>query len=176
MNNYLSEGTEAALTKLGLYQVAGGLIGFLLIGWMMINGGSINFSMIFLLAIVCLFFGYSVYAGWLCLTLKKQAFRHSMINQVMQVIGFAILGVGFQYAAGFYLTIGIDLTDSIQFGFGAGISKVDININRHYERLEVNLNLIAFALIYWIDKNWKTAKEDALLKKFGVTASSNPKS
>lgn len=32
MNNYLSEGTEAALTKLGLYQVAGGLIGFLLIG------------------------------------------------------------------------------------------------------------------------------------------------
>ena len=113
MNNYLSEGTVSALTKLGLYQVAGGLIGFLLIGWTMIN----------------------------------------VINQIMQVIGFAILGVGYQYIAGFYLTIGIDLTDSLQPAFGAGISKLDINLNRHHERLEVNLNLIAFALIYWIDKN-----------------------
>ena len=176
MNNYLSEGTVSALNKLGLYQVAGGLIGFLLIGWTMINGGYINFSMIFLFTIVSLFFGYSVYAGWLCLKLNKLAFRHSMINQIMQVIGFAILGVGFQYIAGFYLTIGVDLTDSLQPAFGAGISKLDINLNRHHERLEVNLNLIAFALIYWIDKNWKIAKEDALLKKFGVTASSDPKS
>ncbi|MCF1714928.1 hypothetical protein L0U88_09850 [Flavihumibacter sp. RY-1] len=166
MNNFSSEETISALTKLGLYQVAGGLIGFLLIGWTMINGGSINFSMILLFTIVFLFFGYSVYAGWLCLKINKKAFRHSMINQIMQVIGFAILGFGFQYAAGLYLTIGIDLTDSIQLGFGAGISKVDININRHYERLEVNLNLIAFALIYWIDKNWRKAKEEALLQNF----------
>ena len=81
------------------------------------------------------------------------------------MIGFAIMGFAFKYVAGFYLTIGLDLTDSVKFDFSAGISKFDFNINNEKDRLEVNLNLIAFALIYWIDNIMKKAKEEETIKQ-----------
>ena len=44
--------------------------------------------------------------------------------------------------------------------FNIGISKFDFNINREYERAEINFNLVAFGLIYWIDKLIKKVKEE----------------
>ena len=87
-----------------------------------------------------------------------------MINQILQVIGIAIMGFAFQYVAGFYLTIGLDLTKSFKFSFGAGISKFDFNFNNEKERLVVDFNLVAFAVIYWIDKLMKKEKEEEAIR------------
>lgn len=76
-----------------------------------------------------------------------------------------MMGFAFKYVAGFYLTIGLNLTDSIKFGFDAGISKLDFNFNNEEDRLEFDFNLVAFALIYWIDKLMKKVKEEAVIRQ-----------
>ena len=63
------------------------------------------------------------------------------------------------------MTIGINLRDSFEFSFGAGISKFDFNINNEKERLEVDVNLIALALVYWIDKLKQKVKSEEIIRK-----------
>jgi hypothetical protein len=43
---------------------------------------------------------------------------------------------------------------------GSGISKLDLNINNQHERADINFNLIAFGLIYWIDKLMKKSRTE----------------
>ncbi len=72
----------------------------------------------------------------------------------------AMFGFAFQYSAGLYLTAGLDLTQSFNLKFDAGISKFDFNFNSDSQRLEVNLNFIALGLIIFIEKIRKQVKED----------------
>ncbi len=60
----------------------------------------------------------------------------------------------------FILSVGLDLSSSINMKFDVGISKFDFNINREHERAEINFNLVAFAFIYWIDKLMKEIKTE----------------
>lgn len=90
----------------------------------------------------------------------NNALKLSLINQILQIIGFAMFGFAFQYAAGAYFTAGLDLTESSNFTFGVGVSKFDFNINNESQRLEVHFNLIALALIIFIEKMRKRLKEE----------------
>ena len=71
-----------------------------------------------------------------------------------------MFGFAFKYVAGFYLTIGLNLTESFNLTFGAGISKFDFNFNNENERLEVDFNLISLGLIIFIEKLRKSVKEE----------------
>ncbi len=77
---------------------------------------------------------------------------HSLVNQFLQLFGFAFYGVAFTYIAGLYLSVGLDLSNSIDMKLDIGISKFDFNINREHRRVEINFNVVAFVFIYWIDK------------------------
>ena len=161
MEELISKEIKSALTKLGLYQILGGVVGVLISIWGIYSIPRLTGLTVFLYLFILLFFAYSIFCGILCLKAQKSALVHSLINQLFQVIGFAMMGFAFKYIAGFYLTIWLDLTDSIKFGFNAGISKFEFNYNNENERLEVEFNLIAFALIYWIDKLISKVKEEA---------------
>ena len=71
-----------------------------------------------------------------------------------------MFGFAFQYAAGIYLTAGLDLTESFNLKFGAGISKFDFNFNIETQRLEVNFNFIALGLIIFIEGVKKKIREE----------------
>jgi hypothetical protein len=163
MEKLISKKIESDLIKLGLYQIIGGAVGLFFIVWSIFKTPILTGVTLLVYLFILLFFAYSIFCGTLCLKTKKNALGHSLTNQLLQVIGFALMGFAFKYVAGFYLTIGLDLTDSINFGFGAGISKFDFNFNNEKDRLEVDVNLVAFALIYWIDKLMKKAKEEAAI-------------
>lgn len=165
MEQLISKEIESDLTKLGLYQIAGGAIGLLIILWSIYKSPLLTGLTILVYLFILLFFSYSIFCGISCLKSKKNALRHSLTNQILQVIGFAMMGFAFKYVAGFYLTIGLNLTDSIKFGFDAGISKLDFNFNNEEDRLEFDFNLVAFALIYWIDKLMKKVKEEAVIRQ-----------
>ena len=75
------------------------------------------------------------------------------------------MGFAFKYVAGLYLTVGLNLTDSVTFDFGAGISKFDFNFNNEKERLELDFNLVAFGLIYWIEKLRKKIRTEIELRQ-----------
>ena len=164
MEKQISKETEADLTKLGLYQIIGGAVGLLIILWSIFKTPLFTGLTVVVYLFILLFFAYSIFCGTLCLKTNKNALGHSLTNQIFQVIGFAMMGYAFKYVAGFYLTIGLDLTDSINLDFGAGVSKFDFNFNNEKDRLEVDFNLVAFALIYWIDKLMKKVKEEAAIR------------
>jgi hypothetical protein len=106
------------------------------------------------------FFAFSIYCGVLCLNTKDNALQLSLINQILQIIGFAMFGFAFQYAAGIYLTVGLDLTESFNVKFGAGVSKFDFNFNTGTQRLEVNFNFIALGLIIFIERIKKNIRQE----------------
>jgi len=164
MENLISKETQSGLTKLGLYQITGGAIGILLIIWSIYKNRLLAGPTLLIYLIILLFFSYSIFCGTLCLKLKKNSLGHSLINQILQLIGLAIMGFAFQYVAGFYLTIGLDLTESFKFSFEAGISKFDFNFNNEKETLVFDFNLVAFAVIYWIDKLMKKVKEEEAIR------------
>ena len=163
MEEFISKDVKSNLTKLGLYQIFGGLVGILIIIWAIYKSPLLTGLTVLVYLFILLFFVYSIFCGTLCLKTKKNALGHSLTNQILQVIGFAIMGFAFNYVSGLYLTIGLDLTDSIKLDFGAGISKFDFNLNNEKDRLEVDFNFVAFAVIFWIDKLMKKVKEEAII-------------
>ena len=93
------------------------------------------------------------------------ALKLSLINQWMQVIGFAIMGVAFKYIAGFYLSIGLDLRSSIVPMFGIGVSTIELKLNTDAERLGIDVNLVALGLIFWIDRLQKRVRNELTVRE-----------
>ena len=161
MENNFTKDTASKLKVLGIYQIAGGIIGLLLTFW--IIAGLTAFSGLLLLVVLIAIglYSYSIYCGTLLLKNKILGLRHSSINQFLQLINLIIAGFAFQYISGVFLTIGLDLTNSFNFIFNIGISSWQININGDTEPLILNFNLVALFLILFIEnlKN-KISKED----------------
>jgi len=149
---------KSDIFKLGLYQIIGGAIGVIMILFSLVDTTQFTELNVLVFTFMSIFFAYSIFCGTLCLKSKETALRHSLINQFLQLLGFAFLGFAFSYVSGLYLTIGLDLSTSIEVKFGFGVSKFDFNINREAERSEINLNIVAFGLIYWIEKLAKKIK------------------
>ena len=86
---------KSQIQKIGFYQVIGGITGiiFLLISFF-VNGDFSGGNILVHTSMSLLFF-YSIFCGILCLSSKENALRHSLINQFIQVVGFAILGFSF---------------------------------------------------------------------------------
>lgn len=164
MDKLISKDTESDFTKLGLYQVVGGAIGILFFLWSIRGMSSVSGIAIAIYLIFLIFYVYSIISGILCLKTSKHALQHSLINQLLQVIGFALMGLAFKYIAGFYFTIGFDLTESINVTFGIGLSKFDFNFNNEYDRLEIDINIVALLLIFWIDHLMKRVKDEKLIR------------
>jgi hypothetical protein len=149
---------KSDILKIGWYQIIGGLTGIAIILFSFIGSSQLQGVNVLVFLFMFSFYFYSVFCGVLCLQLKEIAIIYSLINQFLQLIGFAIFGFAFYYVAGVYVSIGFDFTNSMLLKFNFGISKFDFTINQELERAQINLNLIAFALIYWIDKLRKKIK------------------
>lgn len=156
----LTSKTSSKLKGLGIYQIAGGGVGVLLILWALLNSQQVTGLVMLIYFFMLLFFSFSIYCGIFCVRRDDNALRISLINQLLQLIGLAMFGFAFQYAAGIYLTAGVDLSDSFNFKFGAGISKFDLNVNNEAQRLELHFNFIALALIVFIEKLKKQINEE----------------
>jgi len=165
MGILFSKKIKSDLIKLGLYQIVGGVLGILIIVYAILKIQLFTELSVLVYFIMILFFAYSILCGVLCMKTKGNSLLYSLINQMLQIFGFAIMGYTLKYVAGFYLTIGLNLKDSIEFTFGTGLSKLDFNINHDKERLELDFNLIAFAFVYWIDKLMKKVKEEESVRK-----------
>jgi len=151
---------KSTLKLFGWYQIIGGSIGILLVTYSIISTDNLMGMLLLIYGFALLLFGYSIFCGVLCVEYKKNALQHTLINQILQILGFALLGFGFSYTAGLYLSIGIDLTDGLNMTFGTGISKVEFNINKDQERVSFDFNLVAIALVYWINKLRKKIKAE----------------
>lgn len=145
---FISDTFNKKINFVAFYQIVGGAIGVLLTFWVLLNLQSGGF--LFLLGTMGLY-SYSMYCGKLLIDGKiKEGLRHSTINQVTQVINFAIAGYAFKFISGINLTIGIDYTTELHFFYNYSLSQFQINLNSHKELVTVGLNLVALSMIFLI--------------------------
>ena len=70
------------------------------------------------------------------------------------------MGYAFKFSPGPFLTIGVDMTESFKFTFGAGLTDIGININVQSEVVAIDFNLIAIIIFVWLDKINKRIKSE----------------
>ena len=138
------------LIALSYYQIAGGIIGIALTVWLILNLNSFNSLFLVIIIPSFILFLFSIFCGILLLKNKSKGLRLSLINQLLQLISFSYIGYAFQYASGLYLLIGLDITESVKFIFGIGVSSFQININTDSPIIELNFNLVALYLAIFI--------------------------
>ncbi len=143
MRNGNSVKTEKEYSVLGYYQIIGGIVGFIIAAVSFVQTEGFNSLILGFLFLTAALFLFSIYCGVLCLKFKKQGLSLSLINQTLQVIGFAVGGYSFQYVAGLYFVIGVDMTDSVSFDFGVGLSKLDFSINHDHQKAIILINVVA---------------------------------
>lgn len=146
------------ILKLGWYQLVGGSVGVIVALYLICFLREISALTIAVNVLTLLCFAYSILCGIYCLKQKPNALMFSLINQILQFIGFAVWGFAFYYVAGIYLSIGLDMSKSTKLIFNFGLSKFDLSINSEPERVEISINLIALFFIIWIDKLVRKSK------------------
>jgi hypothetical protein len=165
MRKFVTKEIESDLLKLAIYQIIGGGVGILLVIWSALNLQAVNPASILLYLLMLSFFGYSIYCGILCGDVKENCLKHSLINQVLQVAGLAGFGYAYQFAAGFFVSIGLNLTQSPELDFRFGISSLDLQINTGGGDFKANVNVVAIGLILWINKTIRSIQNEKQFRK-----------
>lgn len=156
-----SKGINNKLKFLAIYNIAGGLIGFGMILWLVSSLASFETLVLAFLSIVILLYGYSIISGILVLRKHPGALKHSLINQCLQLVGFSFIGVVFRYTSGVYTQVIVDMTESLTFGFDAGVSSFNLAFNTEPARIMLGINFVAVFLVYFIlDLKKSIAKEE----------------
>jgi hypothetical protein len=150
MENNFTRDTSSKLKALAIYQIAGGVIGVGLTVWIILRTPTFSALLLLLLVVILGLYVHSIYCGTLLLDKKTVGLNHSLVNQALQLVSFSILGFTFQYMSGLFLTTGIDLTNSFEILFNAGISSWKIVLRDSEQPLILNFNFIALFLIIFI--------------------------
>jgi hypothetical protein len=162
MDIILSKDAISKFKALGIYQVAGGVVGLALTFWVISGLSSLpTLSAIIFLAAIGLY-GYSCYCGTLLLQKKISGLNHSLLNQYLQLVNFAIAGFIYQYISGVLFSIGLEFKISLGFGFNLGISSWQLIVNDDKNFFALNLNLVAFFLITYIEKLKKKINKEQI--------------
>jgi len=155
MENDLLKSIKSKLRLFGIYQIAGGIIGLGLTVWIVSGVTTFTSAVIILLLLSTGLYTYSIYCGALLLKKRQSGLKHSLVNQFLQLVNFSILGYTFQYISGVFLTVGLDLTNSVLFTFNLGISQWQMTLNGSTEIFVININFVAFLLILFFEKQRK---------------------
>jgi hypothetical protein len=143
-----------AKTKyLGFYQLIGGIIGILYTVRLLPNFTQINGGIFLLLLAIFILYSFSVFCGYLLLKKRNiQGLNLSIYNQLIQIVGFGVLGYAFQFTAGVYGGIKLNLTNDtiINFMFGHSMARIDINNLDGFT--EISINFVAVILLNLIFK------------------------
>jgi hypothetical protein len=164
MEKFISTQSKNALLKIGLYQIVSACFGLLLFLWSIHEKKTWTTLELVLFLIASLFFSFSIISGYLCLKINEKALTLSYINQGIQLIGFNIVGYSFVYAPCFFLTAGVDLTESFKFTFNCGIFAFLFNFNTQSEVISIDFNILAIIVFVWLVKinNRISAEKEAM--------------
>jgi len=164
MNKNISKSIARKINLLAYYQLAGGVVGMLMILWALTQIGSITGLVLAILIIVALLYSFSIFCGRKLLSGEIDlGLKLSKLIQVVQIFSFALLGYAFKFIAGFGVLIGFDFTDSFNFRFAFNTSDFQINYNSDDEVVSLMVNILAIYLIQFISELQEDIKEYRLI-------------
>ena len=155
----MSKNTPASHFILGIYQIAGGILGIGVVLWLIkINTTSFNGLQYVLLSLATALYIYSIFCGVLLIKGNPKGLNQSQINQCLQLVSIFIFGAAYQYYSGVYLSAGFDMTHSFHFIWKAGLSTFQMNFFNQNESIRVSINFVALGLIIYIEKLMRREK------------------
>lgn len=134
------------------YQIVGGLIGIFLTLYWFYNADEVKSAFYLLIILQLLMYLFSFTCGVLLFKGNNYAIRLSLINQMLQIVGFSCLGYGFEYVAGASFDVFIGYTDGITCTSGFGLSNWHLLINNDTGIKEISINFIAVSFVWYILK------------------------
>ncbi|RFS17592.1 hypothetical protein [Emticicia sp. C21] len=144
---------KSRINILAYYQIVGGAVGIIFLVWMIATTFPIQGLNILLYLFMAVFFGFSIYSGWLLVEKRIEiGLTLSKINQILQIFGVAFGGFAYEYVAGIALMPGIDLEDGANITFNFSLSKFELYFNSSKDFARVEFNLVAIYLVYFISK------------------------
>src|SRR5450432_263188 len=147
----ISPGIKKKLRSIAWYQIAGGIAGFIVIVWNVVNNDNFTFIQILTGAFAVGVFGFSIFCGQKILKAEiNKALKLSAINQSLQLISFSVFGYAFKYAAGLSVAVGFDYSDNFLFSLHFGVSEFDLNINSPSGLILLEFNLVAVYILWLI--------------------------
>jgi len=150
------------ISAFGIYQIVGGIIGIALSLYFTTKAGVFNFPILILTLFVLSLYSFSVYCGFLLLRKSYlKGLNLSIINQVLQIITFSILGLTFQYTSGIFLYFGLDLTQDTFFTYDVGLTTFNFKWNSDPNVTAFSINIVAIILMnFAFNLREKIAKEE----------------
>ncbi|WP_018617858.1 hypothetical protein [Spirosoma luteum] len=146
------------LRYIGLYQIIGGIVGWLMVGWALLSEEGQSKSLTIVVVLGILLFSFSIVCGWRLLRNYKQAILFSAINQGLQVLMFGLSSVLFKYCSGIYLSFGVNVLDDIKMKANIGLSMFHLSINTG-EQWEISVNVIAVWLFVYLIRAQESREE-----------------
>lgn len=148
---------------LAIYQIAGGIIGlyfFVFRDLLIYLDYQVFPAFTFFLA--ALLFSYSVFCGIILLQRRAKALEYSLVNQYIQIVGFAGSGLIYRYVSGISFGVGIENGDSVTFGFRFLISSIDVDFNSESSDRGLVVNFVAAGIIYMLHHEIKSNSRERL--------------
>ncbi len=154
--------TTLTLQAISWLQIVGGITGLGLLAYLMLQTGTINGSILLIFLIGIGLFSYSIYSGNRLLSdeKKENGIILSIINQVLQIVQWSILGYGLSYSSGVELTIGLK-NMTLNFNFSVINSTFKMAINSDNEFF-IKINLIAVLVIFALADIKKELKDQSV--------------
>lgn len=150
------------ISAFGIYQIVGGIIGIALSLYFTSKAGLFNFPILILTLFVLSLYSFSVFCGFLLLRKSYlKGLNLSIINQVLQIITFSVLGFTFQYTSGIFLYFGLNLTEDTLFTYNIGLTTFNFKWNSDSNITTFSINIVAVILMNFAFKlREKIAKEE----------------
>ncbi|OOV25769.1 hypothetical protein BXU11_13935 [Flavobacterium sp. LM5] len=140
--------TESRIKIIGIYQIIGGLIGLIATIPLLVKFGFTNGTTFKMFLLFLSLYSFSVFCGYLLL--KKQfekGLNYSIINQLIQVLSFSILGFTFKFYSGLFLSLGLNLTTDAILTYNFGLTTWNFKLISENGIIEISINLVALILI-----------------------------
>lgn len=116
--------------------------------YLMLQTGAINGAILLIFFVGLGLFSYSIYSGKRLLTdtEKGTGIILSIINQILQLFQWSMLGYGLSYSSGAEIAFGLQ-EQTFKFNLSAIVSTFKMSINSDNE-FSIKINLIAVLLIF----------------------------
>jgi len=150
---------------IGIYQIIGSAIGFILLCHSLYLQGWSAVQLLAIDIVLLLFCIYSFVCGILCMKLHEMALTLSFVNQILQLLGFGLSGFLYTYTSGINFSIVLDFTNQLMMNLDLGISKMFLQFNNGTETIFFQINIVALAIMIWIDRTQQKTKSFKLTKE-----------
>ncbi len=140
------------------YQILGGLVGLCFCVTLMFQVPEFNLALLIIFLIITILYGHSILSGVLIFRNINVGLKHSLINQIFQLIFFSFYGITFQFYAGISINLTWILTESgfpyINFGFSSWRLAIQDDDGARI----LGVNIIAVVLLIFIQRQRRSNK------------------